>query len=617
MATDVERLAVVVEANTRQFNNAMKRMERNISSGMNNNVRHVKKLNDSFNRLDSKIIAVGKTFARGFLAGGAIAAARGLGSAIGGVVDEVSNLVDTADKVGISVETLQELRFAAEQTGVETRTLDMAMQRFSRRVGEVANGTGELKATFERLGIEVRDSAGNMRSQVDLLGDLANAIRDAGSQQERLSIAFKAFDSEGAALVNTLMAGSNELHTNMQRARDLGTVLDEELARSAKAVGEDFDALTTIIATQFKRGVLSTVDAVKQLADALTAVEDKTLPFLRDRLAILKAGREEREFLSTVSGLPTAQNAAAEGLRLEVELQEQINEILSRRAQLVRASERQFGSGDVSTSTSSSALSAISIVPMLRPETVNNFRRLSQEINHNTTALGNFETQFQKTNSVADLFGQTVFDALDSLILRGEDAEDVMKRLAVQIARAALQASLLGTGPLSGIFGGGARNPIANIGGGAGGLLGFLSSLIPGGADGGQIRAFASGGPVSGPGSGRSDNIPAMLSNGEFVVNAVATKKHSALLHAMNSGGKIKPVSKNAGVVVNIENYGTNKDFTVDEGLDGRIRIIANDVATAAVRRDSGSVVAAELQNPNSRSSKAMQNNFKLARNRA
>lgn len=47
---------------------------------------------------------------------------------------------------------------------------------------------------------------------------------------------------------------------------------------------------------------------------------------------------------------------------------------------------------------------------------------------------------------------------------------------------------------------------------------------------------FATGGYVSGPGSGTSDSIPAMLSNGEFVVNAKATKKFAPLLSSINSG---------------------------------------------------------------------------------
>lgn len=51
----------------------------------------------------------------------------------------------------------------------------------------------------------------------------------------------------------------------------------------------------------------------------------------------------------------------------------------------------------------------------------------------------------------------------------------------------------------------------------------------------GMPRAYASGGHVTGPGGPRDDRIPAMLSNGEFVVNAAATSRHLDLLHAINS----------------------------------------------------------------------------------
>jgi hypothetical protein len=47
--------------------------------------------------------------------------------------------------------------------------------------------------------------------------------------------------------------------------------------------------------------------------------------------------------------------------------------------------------------------------------------------------------------------------------------------------------------------------------------------------------AHATGGFISGPGSGTSDSIPAMLSNGEFVINAAQTAKYRGLLEDINT----------------------------------------------------------------------------------
>ena len=53
---------------------------------------------------------------------------------------------------------------------------------------------------------------------------------------------------------------------------------------------------------------------------------------------------------------------------------------------------------------------------------------------------------------------------------------------------------------------------------------------------------FAEGGKVTGPGTGTSDSIPAMLSNGEFVMTAAATKMFEPLLMTMNNIGRGVPM---------------------------------------------------------------------------
>lgn len=70
-------------------------------------------------------------------------------------------------------------------------------------------------------------------------------------------------------------------------------------------------------------------------------------------------------------------------------------------------------------------------------------------------------------------------------------------------------------------------------------LLKALKSIFGGGfSEGGMVGAqgFATGGFVSGSGSATSDSIPAMLSNGEYVINAKATEQFLPLLAAINSG---------------------------------------------------------------------------------
>jgi hypothetical protein len=58
-----------------------------------------------------------------------------------------------------------------------------------------------------------------------------------------------------------------------------------------------------------------------------------------------------------------------------------------------------------------------------------------------------------------------------------------------------------------------------------------------GGGGGGKGNKLASGGMISGPGTGTSDSIPARLSNGESVINARSTQMYGGLLSAINVAG--------------------------------------------------------------------------------
>jgi hypothetical protein len=51
----------------------------------------------------------------------------------------------TADKLGLTTEALTGLQYAAGRMGTETRTLNMALQRMTRRIAEAAKGTGEAR----------------------------------------------------------------------------------------------------------------------------------------------------------------------------------------------------------------------------------------------------------------------------------------------------------------------------------------------------------------------------------------------------------------------------------------------------------------------------------------
>ena len=256
MARDtLETLVVKLEADVRGLSRGLDRANRDVKRGTDKMRRPLEKFTRQIDAEMRAMVApigrVGNAIgALGPVGLGAAAALGGMAVAIREInqlsrqaIDNFSTLANNADKLGISAEKLQELRFASEQVGVSSKTLDLAFQRFTRRLGEAVQGGGELKGILEQYDIAVRNADGSTRRTTDVLDDLAEAVQNAGTEQEQLRIAFKAFDSEGAALVNLLRQGEEGLDRYAAAARDAGVVVDGALVEKARAAGDEINRL--------------------------------------------------------------------------------------------------------------------------------------------------------------------------------------------------------------------------------------------------------------------------------------------------------------------------------------------------------------------------------------
>lgn len=133
------------------------------------------------------------------------------------------------------------------------------------------------------------------------------------------------------------------------------------------------------------------------------------------------------------------------------------------------------------------------------------------------------------------------------------------------------------------------------------------------------LSGFKTGGFT---GNGGVNDVAGVVHGKEFVMNADATSKYRPMLEAMNNGASIKATTQKAnnvgigGVNVSIQNFGTSKDFEVEQLSETDIRIIARDEADKSVRRNAGSVVAKEFADANSDPSKALSRNTTSQRSR-
>ena len=139
-------------------------------------------------------------------------------------------LAKLSNRLGISVQDLQVFQLAAQLGGVKVETLNMALQRFVRRLGEAANDTGEAVAALKEL-----QKFGLLSARELVKGGLGEAflkfveaISKANGPAQRLVLNFKLLDSEGAALVQTMLAGRKPFDDLRKELESMGLLLSRQ-----------------------------------------------------------------------------------------------------------------------------------------------------------------------------------------------------------------------------------------------------------------------------------------------------------------------------------------------------------------------------------------------------
>lgn len=244
--------------------------------------------NTSARRIERRFQTMNANLDRGFQrlqrAGMAALGAIGVGLSVRGMVDLTNRTLqmaetmqDAADRVGVTVEQLQVLRHGADQTGASAETMDMALQRFARRTGEAAQGTGVLRDVLQRYNIDIRNANGGMRDSYSILMDYADAISNAESNQEALLLANKAFDTEGTRLVGLFRRGSEGVREWGESLRAAGGILGNDLVRQGADANAELRRMQQLIQTQVSGAILANTSELLQMAQALGTVAAKAI----------------------------------------------------------------------------------------------------------------------------------------------------------------------------------------------------------------------------------------------------------------------------------------------------------------------------------------------------
>lgn len=490
---------------------------------------------------------------------------------------EIASFGETARRVGVDLAKFQELRLAAQAQGVSGKEFDSGLSGLAKKLNEARTEETELSKLFDANNAKLKTRTGEVISTNAALEVAADLISRAATEQDKIAIAEKfGLPSEFVPLLERGASALNQLAREAGEAGAVldGDIIAKaaEFDRAWQSGWASFASNSKAAIVTASQGLAAligqAVDYVKAVNAANTAQSQSTERAARRRQALdmalgnsggrgaLDAARSaaEREararFLasekdqSVTAPLPPARpsrnymgsdvtrnpgksagggggGGGSSGKSEEEGAQDRLNryiEGLVRQRAVMEAEVATIGKSNAEKKAAIEiARAQVDLDKLSTAEKANYIAKLTEEVGKNEEVRASKERlqQAQKgLNDAQQYFGNAAVDALEDLIVNGAKAEDVVKRLAASLAKAALQAALMGSGPLAGIFG------TSGTGGNVGGLFGSLFGRASGGpVNAGQAYRVGERGPETFVPTTPGKIIPAGRGGGGITVN--------------------------------------------------------------------------------------------------
>lgn len=221
----IGNLAVSLTMNTAAFQKGATLAEQRASS-----------MKSKMDGIGASIAKLGPALALGAVAGGVAV----LGSMAKSAFELGSSLTEAASKVGVTVEALQEMRFAATQNGISIETMDGSLNKMTKTLGELALGNKTVADNFKELGMSARDFIG--LTPTEAFAKIADALKGIENESVRAALGNKIFGRSYAELKPLVDLGADGINAAAEEKRKDG-VISTEQAKTLDDLADGWDKL--------------------------------------------------------------------------------------------------------------------------------------------------------------------------------------------------------------------------------------------------------------------------------------------------------------------------------------------------------------------------------------
>lgn len=210
---------------------------------------------------------------------------------------------DSAQKIGLSAEHMQEWYHVAQIMGTSTESMNKAFIKVNAILGDIATGNaGRFKNSLDLIGLSFDDLKGKNSNQAFEI--IRGALSNVADEAIRVGVANEFFGEKIAAEVLPVLESQVKVINELRdEARKLGIVTQEQTIQA----GEFTDALDRTKQSLSSLGVDLASVVLPVLQDLIIKIRDNIIPVLKDWIKKWKAlDANTKKIVLTIVGLTAA-----------------------------------------------------------------------------------------------------------------------------------------------------------------------------------------------------------------------------------------------------------------------------------------------------------------------
>ncbi len=194
----------------------------------------------------------------------------------------IDELAKQSARLGVTVNQLQTLQFAASQSGTGAAELSKGFEKFNKSISEASGGIGTGVKAFEALGVTLTNNDGSLKDTDTLLNEVADGFTGIKDPADRVRIAMDLFGRSGAGMVNMLQDGSASLQDLRDEFNQVTITLTGEQAKAVEAANDRFDKLRRVFSSIGQQITVVVLPVLAKLATFFSEILLKAIAFSID-----------------------------------------------------------------------------------------------------------------------------------------------------------------------------------------------------------------------------------------------------------------------------------------------------------------------------------------------